>query len=407
MIQIGTNIGTLLTCPVDGGTDDLGAIDDAALVWENGRVLWTGLRTEVPQSFRDQHVRFHDLHGRLVLPGLVDCHTHLAFGGWRAHEFGLRCQGASYQAIAQAGGGIAHTMAATRAATEEHLYNRARGFLANMLALGVTTVEAKSGYGLTVADEVKLLRVYQRLHAEGPQHLTATCLAAHIVPPEYRHDRAAYVRLVCDDLLPLVAAEGLAAFCDVFVEDGAFTTDQARAILAAGKRHGLHPKLHVDQLADGGGAALAAEVHATSADHLEYTNPDGIAAMADAGVVAVTLPLASLYLNQPPLDARPWIEAGACVAVATDFNPGSAPSYHLPLAMMLACTLNRMTPAQAVRGATVHAARALRLEDQVGNLTPGTRANFICLDASTVDHWLYHFRPNAVHAVYIDGVQRV
>jgi imidazolonepropionase len=396
-----SNIRELVTC--DGrGPNALVLTPDAALAWDDGgRVLFAGRAADLPANLRSTSAI--DAHGATVIPGLVDCHTHLAFAGWRADEFTLRCQGAEYAEIAARGGGILRTVKATRAATEDEVAERARGFLAEMLRLGVTTVECKSGYGLTLDDELKLLRVYRRLRTDFPGTLVSTFLGAHVVPPEFRNDRAAYVRVICEQTIPRVAADNLAAFCDVFVEHGAFPPDEARQILAVAKAHGLRPKLHVDQLADGGGAALAAEVGAISADHLEFANDDGLRAMAAAGVVAVLLPFASLYLNKPPLDARRCFALGVPVAVATDFNPGSAPSYHLPFAMTLACTMNRMTPAQALRGATVVAARALGLEHEVGSLEPGKRADFVLLDADSAEHWLYHLRPNAVVGVYAAG----
>ena len=337
------------------------------------------------------------------MPGLVDCHTHLAFAGWRADEFTERCRGATYAEIAARGGGIAKTVRLTRAASEDELLARARGFLQQMLRLGVTTVECKSGYGLTLEDELKLLRVYRRLQQECRGTLVSTFLGAHVVPPEYRDRRAEYVQLVCDRMIPAAAAERLARFCDVFIEAGAFRVDEARAIFAAGQRHGLRPKLHADQLSDSGGASLAAEVGAISADHLEHASDAGLKAMAQAGVIAVLLPFAALYLNQPPLDARRCLAAGVPVAVATDFNPGSAPSYHLPLAMTLACTMSHLTPALALRGATITAAKAIGVEGEVGSLEPGNRADFVLLDSESVEHWLYHVQTNAVRSVFVRG----
>jgi imidazolonepropionase len=334
---------------------------------------------------------------------MVDCHTHLAFAGWRADEFSERCKGATYAEIAARGGGIAKTVQLTRAASEDELSARAGGFLNEMLRLGVTTVECKSGYGLSLEAEIQLLHVYRRLQRQFPGTLVSTFLGAHVVPPEYRDKRGDYVKLVCERMIPAIAAEKLAAFCDVFVEKGAFTIDEARTIFAVAKKHGLRPKLHADQLADGGGAKLAAEVGAISADHLEFASDDGLRAMAQAGVVAVLLPLATLCLRQPPLDAQRCFAAGVPVAVATDFNPGSAPSYHLPLAMTLACTTNHLTPALALKGATVIAAKAIGLDHEIGSLEPGKRADFILLEAESVEQWLYHFRPNAVSAVYANG----
>jgi imidazolonepropionase len=295
------------------------------------------------------------------------------------------------------------TVRQTRAADEDALLAKAAAALAEMTTLGVTTVECKSGYGLDRATELKLLRVYRRLAERSATRLVPTFLGAHVVPPEYRERRAAYVDLLVDELIPEVAREGLAAACDVFVEDSAFSLDEARRILEAGKAHGLAPKLHADQLTAGGGAELAAELGAWSADHLEHVSDAGIRAMAAAGVVAVSLPLATLYLAQPPMPARRLIEAGTAVAVASDFNPGSAPSYHLPLAMTLACTLQRMTPAEVLKGATLYAARAVGLEAEVGSLEPGKAADFAVIDAPDPNHWLYHFRPNACVWTVIGG----
>ena len=272
-----------------------------------------------------------------------------------------------------------------------------------MRELGITTVECKSGYGLDRETELRLLRVYRRLAASQPTRLVSTYLGAHVVPAEHRERRADYLRLVIEEMIPLVAREQLAECCDVFVERSAFSVDEARAILRAGLAAGLRPKLHADQLSDGGGALLAAEVGALSADHLEHSSEAGIAAMAAAGVVAVTLPLASLYLNQPPVPARRFIEAGVAVAVATDFNPGSAPSFHLPFALTLACTLQRMTPAEALKGATIYAARAIGREAEIGSLEPGKCADFALFDVPDPTQWLYHLQANACVRTVIGG----
>ncbi len=400
-------IGLLATCAADGGQGDIHPIANAALAWRSGRIAWVGPEAELPAEFADDEQVFIDwpLSSRgLVIPGLVDCHTHLAFGGWRANEFVERIQGRTYQEIAAAGGGIASTVAATRAISSEALLDKCGLFLRQMLSLGVTTVECKSGYGLTVAEELRLLRVYRDLAAQGPQRIVPTLLGAHTLPPDMRDRRDAYVDLVIDEMIPAAAREGLAACCDVFVERGAFTVDEARRILRAARDAGLAVKLHADQLSDGGGAALAAQAHAISADHLEHASDAGIAAMAQAGVVAVSLPLATLYLGQAPMPARRFLAAGVPVAVATDFNPGSAPSAHLPLALTLACTMQRMTPAEALKGATLYAARAVGLEPEIGSLEPGKRADFAVLDAPSVDHWLYNFRANACRMTVIDGV---
>jgi len=395
------NIAQLVTCRPGGRQDEIHPIADAALVWDGPTLLWVGPRADLPGAYAGA-TRF-DAGGGLVIPGLVDCHTHLAFGGWRAEEFEQRLLGRSYLEIAAAGGGIARTMRLTRAATDEELAARATGFLREMLSLGVTAVECKSGYGLDREHELRLLRLYRRLAAAQPVRLVSTFLGAHVLPPEFRDDRAGYLALLIDDLLPLIGRERLASFCDVFVERSAFTVDEARGLFAAARRAGLRAKLHADQLSAGGGAELAAEVGAASADHLECASDAGIAAMARAGVVAVSLPLASLYLDQTPAPVRRWLAAGAAVAVATDFNPGSAPSYHLPFALTLACTLQRMTPAEALKGATIIAARAVGLEQSVGSLEPGKAADFAVIDAPDVTHWLYHLRANACRASVIAG----
>jgi imidazolonepropionase len=395
------NIGDLATCRADGGQAEIHAVREAALAWRDGEIRWAGPEADLPPEFEADES--FDAGGRLVVPGLVDCHTHLAFAGWRAGEFEQRILGRSYLQIAEAGGGILSTVEATRAASQEDLYERSRLFLDEMLALGVTTVECKSGYGLSLEEELKQLTVYRRLAEAGPARIVPTLLAAHVVPPEYREDRGGYVDLVVEEIIPLAAGEGLARCCDVFLEQSAFTREESRRILEAGIDAGLLGKLHADQLTDGGGARLAAEVGAVSADHLECISEEGIRAVAEAGVVAVSLPFATLYLNQEPMPARRLIDAGAAVAVATDFNPGSAPSYHLPFAMTLACNLQRMTPAEVLKGATIYAARAVGLEDRVGSLEPGKAADFAVIDAPDVDHWLYHLRANACVATVIGG----
>jgi len=364
----------------------------AAMAWEGETIRWVGAEADLPDEYRTWEPE--SAGGMMVVPGLVDCHTHLAFAGWRAGEFEQRILGRTYLEIAAAGGGILSTVAQTRAASTVDLTGRARRHLGAMGRLGVTTVEAKSGYGLSLEEELRLLEVYHDL-GKGPQRLVPTLLAAHTVPPEYHGRSDAYVDLVCDRIIPEAARRKLARFCDVFVEQKAFSVAQGRRVLETGKRHGLRPKLHADQLTAGGGAELAAEVGAVSADHLEQISEAGIRRMREAGVIAVSLPLASLYLNMAPLPARRLIEAGVPVGVATDFNPGSAPSYHLPFAMTIACTTQRMTPAEVLKGATVVAARAIGLEGEVGSLEPGKSADFAVIDADSVEQWLYHLRDNA------------
>lgn len=395
------HISQLATCPAQLDQSDAGLINDAALVAENSQVVWVGADDDLPLEFCQ--LKSEDCRQKLVIPGLIDCHTHLCFGGWRGDEFDLRLQGKSYQEIAAAGGGIRSTVAATRSASALELLDKALLALQGMLELGVTTVECKTGYGLERDAELKQLEVYRQLSTMQPVALIPTFLGAHMVPHEYQDNREAYIRLLCDELIPEIGKQGLAEFCDAFVEEGAFTIPEGRKTLQAATQAGLKLKLHADQLSDGGGAALAAELNAVSAEHLEYASQAGINAMATARVVAVSLPLASLYLRERYMDARTMLNAGVKVAVATDFNPGSSPSYHLPLAMMLACINQQMTPQEALTGATTVAARAVARSHLVGSLLPGYLADIAIIDAPSLNHWLYHFRANACCAVIKSG----
>jgi imidazolonepropionase len=385
------NIGLLATCAAPGGQGALHLVEQAAVAFTDGVVRWAGPERELPRAFHSEERL--DAGGRLVVPGLVDCHTHVLFGGWRADELERRLRGESYLEIARAGGGIAATVAATAATPDDALVQRALGFVERMARLGVTTVEAKSGYGLELEAELRLLRLQRRLAAEAPVRVVSTLLA-HVVPPAWRERRAEHVRRFADELVPRAAREGLATACDVYVDDGAFTPDEARRILGAARRAGLAGKLHADQHGDRGGAALAAELGAASADHLEHVSAEGIEALARSGTVAVSLPLAALYLDAPHAPARRLVDAGVPVAVATDFNPGTAPSFHLPLALLLACARGRLTPAEALKGATLVAARALGLDAAAGSVEPGKSADLAVLDAPSPTHWLYHFGAN-------------
>lgn len=395
------NIGQLVTCEGMDQQEAGPAHKDAAIVWQEGKIKWVGADAEIPTGFGDEIE--YDADGQLVVPGLVDCHTHLAFGGWRADEFARRIRGESYLDIAKAGGGIKSTVRKTRAASSDALEERCSSFLDEILKLGVTTIECKSGYGLSVEEELKLLRIYDRLRKTRKIRIVSTFLGAHVVPDEYSGDPDGYVDLVINQMLPAVARDTLASFCDVFVEEGAFNIERSRAILNAGKELGMRPKLHADQLTDGGGASLAAEVGAVSADHLEHTSKSGMRAMAEAGVVAVALPIASLYLREQPFNGREFIEQGVRVAVATDFNPGSAPSYHLPLAMTLACTMNRLTPGEVLKGVTLFAAHAIGLSRSIGSIEIGKQADLAVVAADSVDQWMYNFVPNSVTASFVNG----
>ena len=396
------NISQLATCPAESAQQDAGLIEQAALVFVNQKIVWVGREQDLPLKYADEDPI--DCQNGLVIPGLIDCHTHLCFGGWRGDEFEMRLQGRSYQQIAAAGGGIRSTVAATRSDSAEQLTRKALLALEGMLDLGVTTVECKSGYGLERDAELKQLEVYRQLDRQQAIDIVPTFLGAHMIPDEYKENRESYIRLLCEVLIPEISGQKLAQFCDVFVEEGAFSITEARQILTTAKNAGLGLKIHADQLSSGGGAQLAAELGAVSAEHLEYADQLGIDSLAHAGTVAVSLPLASLYLGERYMAARQMLDSGVKVAVATDFNPGSAPCYHLPLAMTLACINQQMTPQEVLMGATTVAARAISAEQRVGALLPGFSADITIIEAPSVNHWLYHFRANACVGVLKSGL---
>jgi imidazolonepropionase len=382
----------------------LGLIRDGAVAAAEGQIVAVGPTAEVLDAVRPtRRAVTLDATGRVVLPGFVDPHTHLVYAGSRADEFERRLRGATYLEIAAAGGGILSTVTATRAADEETLIRLGRERLDRMLACGTTTAEAKSGYGLTVDDELKQLRVIHRLSARHAVDLVPTLLAAHAVPPEFGTDPDAYVDLITDELLPIVADEELAEFCDAFCDAGAFSIEHGRAVLEAGDDLGLVPKLHADEFADLGGARLAAEVGAISADHLLRASDDGLLAMAAAGVVGVLLPGTAFFLGLPYADARRIIELGVPVALATDFNPGTSPTWSMPAVIALACAGMKMTPAEAIVAATVNAAWAIGVAEEVGSLEPGKAADLVVLDAPDHRALAMHFGAPLVRTVVKRG----
>ncbi len=354
-------------------TAGYGLIPDGGVALEGDRITWVGPMGDLPAAYRS--LPEHDCAGRLVTPGLIDCHTHAVFAGHRAVEFELRLKGATYEEIARAGGGILSTVSATRAASEDGLLALALPRIDQLIASGATTIEVKSGYGLTVEDELKMLRAARRIAQARAVTVQTTHLAAHAVPPDYIGRAKAYIDEVAIPSLRVAQSEGLVDAVDAFCESIAFSVDDLAPLFAEARALGLPVKLHAEQLTDQGGAAFAARRQALSADHLEYLAPAGIAAMAQAGTVAVILPGAFYTLREtqsPPIEALR--HAGVPMAVATDLNPGSSPLASLTLAMNMACTLFRLTPEEALLGTTVHAAMALGLTDR-GRIAPGLRAD--------------------------------
>jgi imidazolonepropionase len=384
-----------------------GLVDDGALLVQGDTLRWVGADADLPADLRGSVTEEHDLGGALVTPGLIDCHTHLVYGGHRATEFEMRLQGASYDDIARAGGGIRSTVAATRVATDAQLYSLATQRARTLMAEGVTTLEVKSGYGLSAAHEARCLRVARRLGRELPLTVRTTCLSAHALPHEFSGRADDYIDAVCA-WLPELQADGLVDAVDAFCDHIAFTPAQTRRVFDTARRLGLPVKLHAEQLSNQQGAALAAEFGALSCDHLEHLDHAGAHAMARAGTVAVLLPGAFYFLREtrlPPVDLLR--QAGVPIAVSTDHNPGSSPGLSLLLMLSMACTFFRLTPEEALAGATVHAARALGLADTHGRLQPGHQADFVVWDLAAPNELAYWFGRNPCRRVVQAGVERM
>lgn len=376
--------------------DALGIIENGIIAARNGRIVYAGDAVDAPALEAEETI---SLDGRWITPGLVDCHTHLVFGGNRSHEFELRLAGASYEEIARAGGGIVSTMRATRAASEAELVASALPRLDTLIAEGVTTIEIKSGYGLATDAEVRSLRAARALEQQRPISVSTTFLGAHALPPEANGDKDAYIDQVCHEMLPAVAREGLADSVDVFCEGIAFSPEQTARVFEAAKSHGIPVRAHVDQLSNLHGAALAARFNALSADHLEYTDEDGAAAMAKAGTVAVLLPGAFYFIREtqrPPIDL--FRRHGTRMAVATDCNPGTSPLTSLLLAMNMGATLFRLTVDECIAGVTREAARALGRLDQIGTLESGKFCNLAIWDIERPADLVYRMGFNPLHA---------
>ncbi|HEX3551661.1 MAG TPA: imidazolonepropionase [Thermoanaerobaculia bacterium] len=377
----------------------------AEVLCRDGRIAFVGepgerrrLFGELPEAER------LDGRGGTLIPGFVDPHTHLPWAGTREEEFAARLAGKTYQEIAAAGGGILSTVASTRRAGEDELVGNVRRRMDQMLAWGTTTAEAKSGYGLTRDDELKQLRAIRRASSDHPVDLVPTLLAAHEVPPEHRQDRGRWVDLICDEIVPATAAAGLARFCDVFCETGVFSAAESRRVLEAGVRHGLAPRLHADEFADSGGAELAAELGALSADHLMAVSPAGIEALAGSGVTAVLLPGTSFFLMKHRYaPARKLIAAGVPVALATDCNPGSSHTESMPMVVVLAVLELGLTIEESLTAATLNSACSLGLGGEIGSVEAGKRADLVLLDAPNLLHLVYHYGINPVAAVVKAG----
>jgi imidazolonepropionase len=391
----------VITCE---STDERAVLAGAAVAIDGGRVVGLGPEAELARRFRG--AAKVDCEGGVLTPGLVDSHTHAVFGRWRADEYALRSRGVPYMEVARRGGGINASVRDLRERSEDELVELTRARLRPMLELGTTTAEVKSGYGLSTEDELKMLRVIRRLDSEGPLELVPTFLGGHEAPPEFAGRRDEYVDLVAEEMIPAVAAEKLARFCDVFMEPGVFNREQSRRILQAGLDYGLVPKIHADELDWSGGAELAGEMGAASADHLGAVSDDGVAALVRSGTVATLLPGTLFFLGRRSYaPARRLIEAGATVALATDFNPGSCATPSLPLIMTVACSQMGMDPLEALVAATRNGARALRLDDGRGTLAFGAPADIVLWDAVDYREIPYRFGVRLARRVWKRGVE--
>jgi imidazolonepropionase len=399
-----TNIGMLAT--PQGSTAKSGAdqgaiqiLKDAWVLVEDGIIAQVG--TGATPVVSDAQVV--DAQGKLVTPGLVDAHTHLIFGGWRQNELGLKLHGVSYLEILARGGGILSSVTSTRSATQEELADKAALALDEMLRFGVTTCEAKSGYGLTTEHELKALRVIRDLNERHTVDLAATFMGAHAVPTEYKENREEYIRILCEEMIPAVAEQGLAQFCDVFCETGVFTAEESRTILECAKRYGFIPKIHADEIDPIGGSVLAGEIGAISAEHLIVCPPEGIASMAKGGTVACLLPATSFYLGATFAPAREMVEAGVPVAMASDFNPGSCPCLNLQFVMNLGCLKYRLTPEEVLTAVTLNAAAAIHRADTIGSVEAGKLGDLVIWDAPDLDYICYRMGSNLAKTVIKRG----
>lgn len=384
---------------------NIGVIENGSVLIKKDRIIYVGANQVVEQyvSRLSEPVEVINAAGKVVTPGLIDPHTHIVFAGSREKELEMRLKGAKYIDILKAGGGILSTTAETRQASEQQLISETVPRLDRFLQYGVTTIEAKSGYGLTTMDELKQLRVAKKLNDIHPIDLVSTFMGAHAVPHEYKENPDDFVQLIIKEMLPLVAKEKLAEFCDVFCEEGVFTVEQSKIILEEGKKHGLLPKIHADEIVPFGGAELAAEIGAVSADHLLRASEEGIQEMAEKGVIAVLLPGTAFFLMAEPANARKMIEAGVAVALSTDRNPGSSPTESLPFIMNLACLTMKMTPEEVLAACTINAAHAINRAHEIGSIEVGKKADLILFDARNYQTLQYNYAVNLVDTVIKNG----
>lgn len=385
--------------------EDVGIIEDGAVAVSGKNIIAAGKTKDILAEVKvDKKTKIINAEDKVVLPGFVDCHTHPVFGATREEEFELRIKGKSYEEIAQAGGGIRSSVRSVRQLSKDELIRLALPRLDRFLSYGTTTIEAKSGYGLSLKDEIKILEVIKKLNQIHPMDLVPTFLGAHEIPDEYQNKREEYIDLLIKEMIPEVAKKKLALFCDVFCEKNVFSLDESRKILETAKEYGLKPKLHADQLTPFGGAELAAEIKAVSADHLEFISDSGIEKMKQSGTIAVLLPGAVFGLgkdNYPP--ARKMIDMGLPVALATDFNPGSSFTESMPVILSLACLKMKLTPSEAICAASINSAYAIDKGDSIGNLVPGKKADIVIWDVKNYKEIPYHYGVNLVHKVIKDG----
>jgi len=399
-----TNIGMLATptgTAAKSGPEqgNIQILKDAWVLVEDGIIAQVGTGT-APEVADAQVV---DAEGKLVTPGLVDAHTHLIFGGWRQNELGMKLHGKTYLEIQNAGGGIQSSTNATRGSTEEELTQKAAKALDEMLSLGTTTVEAKSGYGLATEHELKALQVIKNLNDRHVMDIVPTFMGAHLVPKEYKENRKEYIRLICEEMMPLVAKQGIAKYNDVFCEADTFDVDEARQVLEAGLKYGLRPKIHADEIEAIGGSILAGEIGAISAEHLIVCPPEGIESLAKGGVIACLLPATSFNLGATFAPARDMVNAGVPVAMATDFNPGSCPCLNLQFVINLGCLKYRLTPEEVLTAVTLNGAAAIDMADKVGSVEVGKQGDLVIWDAPDLDYICYRLGSNLVQTVIKRG----